>query len=206
MVSYSKRDRSLFELRYDGITDMSINVWSNDMCLLSLKVIRGKDVDEADLYGATPLHWAALKSRLDCMTILLKNGRANADIANNDGATPLHISAECNSMECVSLLMKHGVAMDVTDADGRTALWWASMKGHQSIAELLVQSGADIDIADNDGKTAIVIARENDHAALATYLDRERTRRRRPSDKEIEKKTSTRTVRTRSNRCSSERS
>jgi len=57
----------------------------------SLKILtsHGVPINDKDIYGNTPLHYAARNRDTPAMRFLLEAG-ADIDVTNNDGVTPLH--------------------------------------------------------------------------------------------------------------------
>jgi ankyrin repeat protein len=54
----------------------------------------------------TPLHYAVIKNRKDCILMLLEHG-ADPSILNNDNKTPLDIANEDNYIEIAQLIEDH---------------------------------------------------------------------------------------------------
>ncbi len=63
----------------------------------------GADVNKQDVYGMTPLHYAALSGQRAAIIELISIG-ARKDIKNNDGDTPADIAGKKNRDDCFSLL------------------------------------------------------------------------------------------------------
>ncbi len=139
-------------------------------------------------FGATPLHWAALKGQLEIASYLLEKG-ADADARNNAGETPLQVAERAKRTELVARLRtaakpsNTGVSalidavragnLDrvreligsnpalVRAADnqfGATALHWAALRSEIQIVRFLLAQGADRQARNNDGETALQVA------------------------------------------------
>ena len=68
----------------------------------------GVNVDERDeVYGGTPLHFAAFRGRNEIAEFLIAEG-ADVNPKNGEGATPLDKAIEKHRDETVDLLYKHG--------------------------------------------------------------------------------------------------
>ena len=72
--------------------------------------------------------------------MLIADGKADVDKAQNTGSTPLYIAAGRGHTEVVKLLITDGeAAVDTARNDGCTPLIMAKQKGHQAIVALLEQ-------------------------------------------------------------------
>jgi ankyrin repeat protein len=136
-------------------------------------------------FGATPLHWAALRGQAEAARLLLDKG---ADVAavNNDGETPLDVARRAKRANVEQLLsgtsgapklrffqavregdtQAVGELLDGDDtllkerdaAFGATALHWAALRGHAEVVRLLLARGADPGARNNAGETAREVA------------------------------------------------
>ena len=81
----------------------------------------GVDVNSLDESGQTPLHLAADRGSVDCVTLLLEAG-ANVLAADSDGFTALHVAVIANQVDVCRVLLKHGADPTQEDNDGETPL------------------------------------------------------------------------------------
>ncbi len=88
----------------------------------------GADVDAANEFDATPLHWACERGAHDVMRVLLDHSPpANAELVDDCGRTPLHVAAENEMLREAMILVKEcGVRVDCRDRRGRTPFELAS--------------------------------------------------------------------------------
>jgi ankyrin repeat protein len=66
------------------------------------------DVEAADKYGYTPLHWAAYNGKFYVVKYLVEEKGADVMAANNDGNSPLHRGAENGHLDVVNLMIANG--------------------------------------------------------------------------------------------------
>ena len=57
-----------------------------------------RDVNEKDMHGATPLHYACKESCLEIVDLLL-DFHADVNIKSNDGSTAIHIAAKLGTLK-----------------------------------------------------------------------------------------------------------
>ncbi len=136
-------------------------------------------------FGATPLHWAALRGQAGSARALLEHG-ADAAALNNSGETPLEVARRAKRDEVARLLAASsetpktrvfeaardgdtGLVTRLLDGDadlvkerdstfGATPLHWAALRGHTEVVKLLLQRGADVSARNKSGETARDVA------------------------------------------------
>ena len=85
--------------------------------------------DEAQVDGATALHWAAQWDNLDIASRLLAAG-ANVNATNREGATPLLLAAINGSAQMLDLLIDNGASVNSPlTTTGDTALMLTARTG-----------------------------------------------------------------------------
>jgi len=99
-------------------------------------------VNQTDVKGWTPLHYASLSGKPDAVKWLLAKN-AKASIQAKDGKTPLHLAAISGAQQIVELLLNEKVPLDAVDHKGRTPLHYAAGKDSLRTLSLLIKSGAD---------------------------------------------------------------
>jgi cytohesin len=119
-------------------------VWSNHADVLKVLLDHGADVNTADRYGWSLLHYAAGKgSASTAMTRMLLDKGANPNVVEREyGWTPLHRAAGKGHRTRVELLISHGASVNAKDWYGKTPLSLAKEEGHTEIIELLRKHGA----------------------------------------------------------------
>uniref|UniRef100_A0A671YIK4 Ankyrin repeat domain 52 n=1 Tax=Sparus aurata TaxID=8175 RepID=A0A671YIK4_SPAAU len=176
----------------------------NSQCTISL-VRAGAEVNEPDLTGCSPLHYAAASHTFcGCLDFLLDNG-ANPTLKNSKGysavhyaaaygnkqhlelvseevesnipVSPLHLAAYYGHCEALRLLSETLVSLDVRDIDGRTALYLAAQRGFASCVEVLLKHEASYTLKEHKHKwTALhAAAAEGQMDCLLLLVNREQS-------------------------------
>ena len=125
--------------------------------------------------GASPLHYACGKGRVQVARLLLDNGDP-INLPDKKGATPLHYASLYGQLEVVQLLLGRGAAVNATNGNGSTPLHRACRNGHVEVGRLLLEYGADPllrtnDNADYRNATPLDLAKAMNHHEMAVLLD-----------------------------------
>lgn len=103
--------------------------------------------DLRDVWGQSPIHYAARYDLPDLVLALLNGGVASPDESSQGGQTPLHYAAATGNVEICRVLVHHGADLNGWDAGelgSHTALGYAARKGHVEVIQLLLaQDGID---------------------------------------------------------------
>ena len=111
--------------------------WEGNIKAVEQHLAAGTDVNaEDDLYGDTPLLWAAGFGHKEVAALLIAIG-ADVNAKAEEGWTPLHDAARGGHKEIAELLIAKGADLNAKDNDGETPLDWA--KGET--ADLLRKHG-----------------------------------------------------------------
>ncbi|MFT8322892.1 MAG: M48 family metallopeptidase [Bacillus sp. (in: firmicutes)] len=103
------------------------------------EIVESGAVNELDIDGATPLHYAVNSFDADAVQYLLENG-ANPNIQDEYlDSTPLHdaVYNYDGDTEIISLLLENGADIKVEDVDGFSALDYAKETGDSKLIQLL---------------------------------------------------------------------
>jgi ankyrin repeat protein len=130
----------------------------NSQDVLSL-IANGKDVNEKDRNGWTPLMIAAAEGHSDTVKVLLEKG-ADANAQNSYGRTSLMFASRYGFTQIAELLIKAGADVNAipNDETRKPALIAAVEKGHLDTVALLLRHGADIKATDSLGFDALYSA------------------------------------------------
>lgn len=130
-------------------------------------------VNDANHWGMTLLHEAALTGNVEIMGFLLDRG-ADSNARDAYDNTPLHFVAfaPANLEKATWLLVKNGAAVNARDVYGETPLHWAAYAGAVGTVSVLLREdvGARIDIADNYGQFPLDEAVKENEEEVAELL------------------------------------
>jgi len=107
--------------------------------------------EDLDEYGATALHWSAVKGHKDIAEFLIGKG-AIVDQKNRDGDTPLHLAVAFGHKDLAQLLLLKAAKIDERRKEGTTPLHIAVDRNRKDIAEILISKGADINAQVSQGQ------------------------------------------------------
>ena len=137
----------------NGITPFYAAVEGNaDINMLKFLVDKGANVNVKDNIDWTPLHTAAVRSKIDVVQFLIEKG-VDVNVKNSLGRTPLHEAAGSDkpNIDVFMCLIASGADVNTKDNEGRTPLHDAVMFNHK-IVKYLIDQGADVNAKDNDGR------------------------------------------------------
>jgi ankyrin repeat protein len=114
----------------------------NDAHDLELLLDYGADVNAADRWGWSLLHYTVWPSNADMTKVLLEKGANPNIVERTQGRTPLHYAAQRGEKTQAEMLLDHGANVNAKDWYGKTPLTLAKENGHTDIVELLRKHGA----------------------------------------------------------------
>ena len=118
-------------------------------------LIYGVNINCTDMFGYTPLYWAAIKGRVEILTLLINRGASIDQKCLNYSFTALHCSINENQNTVINALINGGANIMAKDKDGNTPLHFAAMMGNDAVVHKLLGLGANINAADSQGITPI---------------------------------------------------
>ena len=126
------------------------------------------NVTEAD--GATALHWAVQKDRLDIVQALLAAG-AKPNVKNRWGVTPLALAVTTGNPGITQALLKAGADPRASVPETGTPLLTAARSGNPEAIKALLAAGVKADeTEETSGQTALMWAAAEDHVAASKVL------------------------------------
>lgn len=123
-------------------------------------------VNSANIFGITPLHYAAIGDDQKIAAQLIKAG-ARLNARTKTGITPLYGAVSQGKEEMVDFLISKGARVNETTDDGASPLHAVTKK---NIAEMLVAAGAPVKARNKFGFTPLHIAANYGHVQVADYL------------------------------------
>lgn len=143
----------------------------DEIAQLLISKATNETINQPDLHGMTPLHWASAFNRVDTLQELMQGGaRVNA-VSHRWNTTALHLAAMNGQTDAVQVLLDHGALVEAVDIQGQTPLWLACQYGHLDTAMLLLENGADVFRGDRDGVSPFAIANLEENHRLVQYLN-----------------------------------
>ncbi len=145
--------------------------WEGDPKVVEQCLINGKDVNaKDDLYGDTPLLWAAGFGNKEVVVMLITKG-ADVNAKAEEGWTPLHYATGGNDRGIAELLIANGADLNAKNAsDQITPLHWAAWRGHKEVAGLLIAKGAVVNAKNKNGGTPLHNATWKGHMEIVELL------------------------------------
>jgi ankyrin repeat protein len=162
MVSYLLSKGAPIESKRvsSGVTALQQAPVYGKTAILKVLISKGANVNTADKYGNTVLHYAIEKNSLTDVKAIVEAG-ANLTTPNQDGYLPLNLAVMYSNAEMVSYLLSKGAPIESKRvSSGVTALQQAPVYGKTDILKLLISKGADVNAADKYGNTALHYAIE----------------------------------------------
>lgn len=123
-------------------------------------------VNLANVFGITPLHYAAIADDHKIAALLIKSG-ASLNARTKTGITPLYGAVSQGKEEMVGLLISKGARVNEATDDGAIPLHAVTKK---TIAEMLVAAGAPVKARNKYGFTPLHIAAYYGYVQVADYL------------------------------------
>jgi ankyrin repeat protein len=83
-----------------------------EVCSMLVEAMNGKQIDNVDAYGCSPLHYAAYRGATVCCLLLLEKG-ADIEAVDHKGNTPLAYSVFGGHEGCALVLLQKGANLNV---------------------------------------------------------------------------------------------
>jgi ankyrin repeat protein len=142
----------------------------NNVSEVKTLVMTGADINSSDIFGYTPLHWAAMKGASEAIEVLIAAGANKDKPCLNYKFAPLHNAINENQNSAINSLINNGANLMAKDKDGNTPLHFASMMGNDLIVHKLISKGVNVNATDNQGVTPIFLANYCGHSNIVNIL------------------------------------
>ncbi len=125
-----------------GTASLPTAIARGDYAAAATLIEQGVDLELRDAEtGATALHFAAMKGRMELVEQIVKR-RADVNSRTRNGTTPLHTAVVYARKEIAEYLLDHGADIQARSARGVSALEFALDAKNQPIADMLRERGA----------------------------------------------------------------
>jgi len=111
--------------------------------------------DAVTKQGRTALSFAAQFGRFEVGKLLISQGEAKVDVADQDGLTPAFYAIMTGSHEFLDYLLEKNCPLEAHSKRGETVLMWAAMQQQLECVKLILNKGADIHKQDENGQRAL---------------------------------------------------
>ncbi|VEN45025.1 unnamed protein product [Callosobruchus maculatus] len=128
-------------------------------------------LNEKDITGCSPLHYASREGHIRSIENLIKLG-ACINLKNNNNESPLHFAARYGRYNTVKQLLdseKGTFIINEGDGEGLTPLHIASQQGHTRVVQLLLNRGALLH-RDHNGRNPLHLAAMNGYTQTIELL------------------------------------
>lgn len=136
---------------------------------ISLAKNSGISINETDVYGNTPLHYAILTGKWNYARTLIQYG-ADLNLKNKLEFTPMHLAVLLNNKELVKDLLNKDADVNIKGKSGYTPLHLASELDYADLASILLKNGAEKSIKTEQGLSAKSIARIQDYHDIVKLI------------------------------------
>lgn len=120
-----------------GLTVMHVAAQSDQPLILAYFYDLGISINEPDLKGGIPLHWAAYMGSETSASLLLSWNSKLIEEKDNEGQTPLHLATLSGCSKIIRTLLVKGADRNALDAKGRKAIDIANENSQDSLISLL---------------------------------------------------------------------
>ena len=143
-----------------------------DEIVSCLVEVAGRNINEKDCTGSTPLAWAASNGHEEVVNILLGRDSVNPGKLDKRGQTLLHRAAVEGHEGVVKILLERdGIDLNRLDKRHRTPLYRAAMEGHEGVVKVLLGwDGINHNSLDKRGQTPLHMAAIEGHEGAVKML------------------------------------
>ncbi|KAL8599950.1 hypothetical protein ACOMHN_050252 [Nucella lapillus] len=110
--------------------------------VINFLISNGANINCRDIYGQTPLHFAAMRGNEVACRDLLSIAGVDIEAQDKQGISPLHMAAIHNQVEIARELITAGANLRCIDNEQSTPLHYACTEGNVELVQLLFEAGA----------------------------------------------------------------
>lgn len=133
-------------------------------------LLAGAEADIADNDHISSLIWAAGRGHIDCVSALIKIGRAKVNQVDRSGTTPLIWACRKGCTEAASLLLKAGANIDSIGMFGWSAVLVSVLGNHLETLKLLLQHKPNVNTCDIQRLTPLIMASKEGKVDIVRLL------------------------------------
>ena len=130
-------------------------------------------IDVEDTLGRTDLWWAAQRSDVQAVELLLRH-HADPQKSDTYQYSPIFAAFQSGSLPCVKLLLDCGIDVNRKNGHGMTPLMYLAARERRSkdlnLLDLLLQHRPVIDTQEQNGDSALLLALQHQNYDVATHL------------------------------------
>ncbi|KAI0226875.1 hypothetical protein LSAT2_022672 [Lamellibrachia satsuma] len=156
----------------DGADNLPVVAYEStvDNSVIIYLVSQGANVNVADIYGSTPLHFAAMRGNEVATKELMECRGIDIEAEDKQQMRALHLAASHNEAEIMSMLIEVGADLRCFDEENGTPLHYACMEGNVKIVKMLFDAAESqgwvvvqsmVTDVDNEKNAALHMAVEN---------------------------------------------
>jgi ankyrin repeat protein len=169
-VALLKANANARDGRYGYHLSRAIEAKRTELALLLIE--RGCPLETADMYGQTPLMYAAYTGNYEVAERLIRHG---ADLEKNckpegDGCTPLMFAAGAGDAKMVRLMLRYGARINARSYRGKTSLCYALERDRPEVVKVLLEAGAKQEEINAEKEDALTVAQQLKRPQLAALL------------------------------------
>ena len=154
-----------------GFSPLQFAAFNGTVSMISLLLINGANVNQANNDGRSSLHWAASSGHEAAVAILLDNG-ADVNLANNDGQKPIDVAKNQKIKDIlIAHTTKNQPAGQTSSKQVDEAQWFqAAKEGNLAVIQQGINDKIDVNCQDSESRTALWWATAMRHLQLVEYL------------------------------------
>ncbi|XP_014673121.1 PREDICTED: transient receptor potential cation channel subfamily A member 1 homolog [Priapulus caudatus] len=114
---------------------------SEQESVIKFLLSKGALVNIKNMYGSTPLHFAAMRGNLEAAVDLIQFAHIDIEAVDKQESTALHLACVYDHVIVVEALLSAGAKLRALTFDKRTPLHLAAVEGHTLIMQMLLEAG-----------------------------------------------------------------